>query len=301
MRSHFLRAASGGSGGGNYTDGVYYPMFGVKLGAAQQDISSAPLNDTRAEQPMQRALSFDTNNTTALDGTETTSAILSIMDTSMYTCNPDFGGSGNYISGIKLEHYNTSGSLLNYGEFLFNGSTFNIYDHACNVAPSYFATASGGGTYTHPTQMGTITSASLDGVNVTPGSGIALENMVIVNCSSYTTASTNNTVSSWANDSGDYCFLGISDTGRNSSGDDSLDTSFATTKGLAFGISDSDGVAPCDPVGSNYVRQAPRVIGLGIGRRNSGYKKFMTQIGNNETRQVILVILPAVIFSSWKI
>jgi hypothetical protein len=45
----------------------------------------------------------------------------------------------------------------------------------------------------------------------------------------------------WSTDNADYCFLGISDKFKGSSGTDAYDVNFATTKGLAFGISDSDG------------------------------------------------------------
>jgi len=271
MRSHRLRAAVGGSGGG-YTVGEFYPMFGVKLdnAASSGDISTNPANDTKAEQPMQRALSFDTANTTELDGTETFSAIKTILDTSLYTCNSDFGASGNYISAIKLEHYNSSGTLLNYGEFAFDGSSFNIYDHACNALPSAFG-AQYGGRYTPPSQMGSITSASLDGNSISISGTNGIYSHVIVNCSSKNSIGGSHSNSSWSNDYGDYCFLGITDTIQESANSDGLDNGFATTKGLAFGISDSDGVAAV-----NSVRYPPRTINLGINRRSTAYRSLCT-------------------------
>tara|TARA_Y100001937_G_C7090822_1_gene317660 strand:- start:491 stop:1375 length:885 start_codon:yes stop_codon:yes gene_type:complete len=273
MRSHHLRAA----GGGGYTVGEFYPMFGVKLddGYDNGDISINPANSTKVEQPMQRALSFDTANTTELDGTETFSAIKTILDTSLYTCNSDFGASGNYISAIKLEHYNSSGTLLNYGEFAFNGSSFNIYDNACNAIPNVFNSTNN--EYTLPTQLGTLTSASLDGTTITPSGSYTLKNHVFVNCSSKSTYGGNNNYSSWSEDGGDYCFLGITDKAHFTSNSDSLDKSLATTKGLAFGISDSDGVASF-----NNVRYPPRTISLGINRRGTGYRSLCTNYGQRD-------------------
>tara|TARA_R100000353_G_scaffold855_1_gene1154 strand:- start:439 stop:1350 length:912 start_codon:yes stop_codon:yes gene_type:complete len=276
MRSHHLRAAAGG---GRYTVGEFYPMFGVKLddGYDHGDISSQPANSTKVEQPMQRALSFDTANTTELDGTETFSAIKTILDTSLYTCNPDFGASGNYISAIKLEHYNTSGTLLNYGEFAFDGTTFNIYDHACNALPNRHTGNAGGGSglFSHPTALGSITSASLDGNSLNIGS-YDYRNHILVNSTSRGSGNANTTYSSWSLDYGDYCFLGITDKSHTNEASDLLDTQFATTKGLAFGISDSDGVASVDPLGVNHIQVPPRTINLGINRRGTGYRSLCT-------------------------
>ena len=51
-----------------YDSGTFYPMFGVKLftvtDAERSDISSTPPNSIKIEQPLQRAISFDTTNTT---------------------------------------------------------------------------------------------------------------------------------------------------------------------------------------------------------------------------------------------
>ena len=127
VASLFFKGASS-----KYDSGTFYPMFGVKLfdptDAERSDISSAPPNAIKIEQPLQRAISFNTSDTTELDGTESTSAILSIMDTSYYTCNSDFGTGGETINAIKIVHFNTNGTVKNEGEFAFSGSSFNIYD-----------------------------------------------------------------------------------------------------------------------------------------------------------------------------
>ena len=277
MRSHKLRASlasasSGGGGGGSYTSGTFYPMFGVKLFSMTSnemiDISATPANSSKCEQPLQRALSFDTTNTTELDGTESTSSILSIMDTSYYTCNSDFGTGGQYISAIKIEHYDSSKNLENYGEFAFNGSSFNIYDHACNALPNIYNGSSE--VYSLPSQMGTITSASLDGTAISVASGKTIQHYIVVNTSTYA-GTVGSGVSSWSNDAGDYCFLGISDKNLVALSSDSLDYSFATTKGLAFGISDSDGRATVS--GTQY---PVRTLNLGINRRYNGYYSLHT-------------------------
>ncbi len=270
MRNHFLRATVGNSGG--YVSGNFYPMFGVKLFddvSAKNDISSNPVNGSKYERPLQRALSFDTTNTTELDGTELTSSVLSIMDTSYYTCNSDFGTGGEYISAIKIEHYDSSKNLKNYGEFAFNGSSFNIYDHACNALPNIYNGSSE--VYSLPSQMGTITSASLDGTAISVASGKTIQHYIVVNTSTYAGTVGSDTTSSWTRDSGDYCFLGISDKNLVALSSDSLDYLFATTKGLAFGISDSDGRATVS--GTQY---PVRTLNLGINRRYYGYYSLHT-------------------------
>lgn len=276
MRSHNLRASlASASGGGGYTSGTFYPMFGVKLiamtTAEKSDISSSPANSSKCEQPMQRALSFDTANTTELDGTETTSAILTIMDTSLYTCNSDFGTGGETISAIKLIHYDSNKALKNQAEFAFNGTSFNIYDHACNALPNLGPNNTNNNSFDHPSQMGTITSASLDGTSITPASGKTFKNHVFVNVSSYSGSLGTSTHSSWTVDDGDYCFLGVTDKDNHTAGTDQLDTALATTKGLAFGISDSDGRATVS--GTQY---PPRTLTYGINRRSYGYHSLCT-------------------------
>ena len=84
MRSHRLRASLAGSGG--YTSGTFYPMFAIKVfdatvpNSRMTDVSASPIISSYAEQPMQRALSFDTGNTTELDGTETIAEIITISN-----------------------------------------------------------------------------------------------------------------------------------------------------------------------------------------------------------------------------
>ena len=268
VASLFFKGASS-----KYDSGTFYPMFGVKLfdptDAERSDISSSPPNAIKIEQPLQRAISFNTSDTTELDGTESTSAILSIMDTSYYTCNSDFGTGGETINAIKIVHFNTNGTVKNEGEFAFSGSSFNIYDHLCNALPNAFDSTNS--EYTLPSQMGTLTSASLDGTAITPSGSYTLQNHVFVNGSSYSGALQSNSTSSWSNDNGDYCFLGITDLAHPTANSDSLDNNFATTKGLAFGITDSDGRATV-----SGVQYPPRTISLGLHRRLTNYHSLCT-------------------------
>jgi len=273
MRNHFLRASGSKNAAATYVSGNFYPIFAVKLFAAttqeKTDISSTPANSTKIERPLQRALSFDTSNTTEIQLGDTTSEILTICDTSYYTCNSDFGTGGETISAIKLIHYDTSKTLKNQGEFAFNGASFNIYDHACNVIPNKFNTTSND--FDLPTQIGTLTSASLDGTAISVESGKSLKNYIYVNVSTYSGSAGTNSYSSWSNDQGDYCFLGISDKSHSSNNSDSLDTQFGTNKGLAFGISDSDGRATI-----SSTQYPPKTLNYGINRRNSGYNSLHT-------------------------
>ena len=260
-----------------YDSGTFYPMFGVKLfpvtDAERSDISSTPPNSIKIEQPLQRAISFDTTNTTELNGTESTAAILSIMDTSYYTCNSDFGTGGETINAIKIVHFNTSGTLENEGEFAFSGSSFNIYDHLCNALPNAFDTSNS--RYALPSQMGTLTSASLDGTAITPSGSYTLQNHIFVNGSSYSGALQSNSTSSWSNDNGDYCFLGITDLAHPTANSDTVDTVFATTNGLAFGITDADGRATV-----SGVQYPPRTISLGLHRRLINYHSLCTNFAS---------------------
>jgi len=287
MRNHNLRAslASGGGGGGtpgSYTSGNWYPIFAIKVfnlgdtanASYRTDISSSPIISSRCEQPMQRALSFDTTNTTELDGTDTIAEICSILDTSYYTCNSDFGSGGETISGIKIEHWEDSSTKENEGQFEFNGSSFNIYDHACNVRPSNYDSTNN--YYVLPSQLGTITSASLDGTALSDGT-IEYRRFIFVNASSAVTTTNTHSYSGWGNDSGDYCFLGITDRAHSVQNADNLDTQFSNTKGLAFGHSDSDGVSK---VGG--VDIPPRHISKGIGRRHQSYTSLVTNWQHND-------------------
>lgn len=271
MRSHRLRASLAGSGG--YTSGTFYPMFAIKVFDAQSpssrkdDVSADPPISSFCEQPMQRALSFDTGNTTELDGTETIAEIITILDASKYTCNSDFGTGGETISAIKIEHWENSTNKYNEGEFAFDGGSFNIFDHACNVTPNLHSNGNmSTGTFQYPAQLGSITSASLDGTAITSD----LTKKIMVNSSTSTSTTQTDNNHSWADDSGDYCFLGISDHNPPSNADQ-LDKQFATTKGLAFGISDSCGTSAVDGV-----RYGPGTITTGIGRRSVAYFSIFT-------------------------
>lgn len=223
-------SASGAAAASDYTVGTYYPMFAVKALDAGDD--ATPSAD--CETPMRRALSFDTANTTELDGTETVSEIISILDTSKYTCNSDFGASGNKISGIMIRHYQGSGTLYSGGEasFEFDSTNFNIYDNACNTAA--LAGPASGNLDDVTRACGTISNVSLSGHT---GTAYAWVNQ----SSDKDTAPTG---AGWYGDSGDYCFLGVG-TVNHATDVDNFDTYFSgnnnTQPGLAFGISDSDG------------------------------------------------------------
>ncbi len=212
-----------------YVSGTYYPMFV----AAGGTFSHSPNNTQDPELSFRRMLSFDTSNTTDLNGTESLSAIKTIVDTSGYACNSAFGSGGNYINGIKIMHYQADFSTLeDEAEFTFTGTTFNIYDDVTNVATSAALGL--------PTAMGTVQTATINGTSVVASPNSASD-YVYVNGSTVGGSATGQDY--WASDYGDYCLLGVSDKTRSSfsGSSDSLDTSFANTNGLAFGISDSDG------------------------------------------------------------
>ena len=255
---HKLRRA--GAGGSSYTTGTYYPMFGVKL----LSYSGNTQNGTaEPELSFRRALSFDTTNTTDLDGSESLSTLISRIDNDGYICDSSFGPSGFNINGIKIRHYNSNGTTLeDEAEFTFTGSSFNIYDDACNVQSNL--------NYGLPTALGTISTATINGSSVV-ASGNTAGDHIIVNASTNTTRTGND---GWLSDNGDYCFLGVSDKKLDASvftSTDILDTAFATTNGLAFGISDSDGT----PTSGQTVRE-------GISRRNSNYYSLCTNWHNHD-------------------
>lgn len=246
-----LISGAAGVSGVSLTIGDYYPMFAVKA-FNEKGTGTTPvaLPSANTETPMRRALSFDTTNTTALTGSETISTICGILDTSKYTCNPTFKDSTTTISSIRILHYSDSSTLHAYCGFLFNGSAFNIYDHACNATPE--------GVYGLPSQLGSITDAWV-GPNLS-GTTVANTN-VYVNCSSHNTGG--GTTANWTSDAGDYCFLGVSDKHHETVSSDALDKEFATNRGVAFGISDSDGLYGTKPKD-------------GIGRRSNGYASLVT-------------------------
>ena len=239
------KAPSGGLQSGNF-----YPMFAIKLFNANGQGTDPPVTSQDCEIPMQRALQFDESNTTVLDGSETDSAIKTILDASKYTINPEFKKSATKISGFRIEHWNTSMSAIhNYVEAYWDGTSFNIYDHACNH-PTYL-------NYALPSQVGSITSCNYDGNNIgSPG------DHVYINCS---TKNQRNGQDNWASDGGDYCFLGVSDTHHTNVDSDSFDTQWATTNGIAWGLSDSDGVPSSSQTPMN-----------GITRRHNGYASLTT-------------------------
>ena len=253
MRNHFLRAAVGNTG---LASGQYFPMFAIKLfNAGGTGGGNPPTGNTDiCEIPMRRALSFDTGNTTELTGSETMSEIVSILDTSKYTCNSQFKNLN--INGIKIEHWQNSSTKYNDAEVTFNGTGFNIYDHACNTGANLFVL--NGNKF--PSQIGNITALYLDGASQ---STTAYKFFV-----NHSTATATAGTGGWQADTGDYCFLGISDKAHNTAANDVLDTEFATSKGLAFGISDSNGG---DVVGG--VQQTPRE---GISRRWNSYYSLFT-------------------------
>ena len=244
-----MSGAAGVGGGDGMVVGSYYPMFAVKLANGKNDDTSNPPASDFIEVPMRRALSFNENNTTTLNGSETTATIKSILDSNRYTCNPTFKTSTTTISGIKIIHYTASGSDLseeNNGQFEFDGSAFNIYDHACNAATNVDS------------------GAWLDGNAISSPSLGGGTDHIFVNCSTKTSRGGD---TNWGSDGGDYCFLGISDKTTSGDDSDSLDTEFGTnasqgtqSRALAFGISDSDGA----PTNS----QAPKD---GISRRSNNY------------------------------
>ena len=244
-----------GTASGSYTTGTYYPMFGVKLASYSGNTQNGT---AEPELSFRRALSFDTTNTTDLDGSESLSTLISRIDNDGYICDSSFGASGFYISGIKIRHYASSGNtLLDEAEFTFTGTSFNIYDDACNVQTNL--------SFGKPSALGTISTAKINNNSVI-GSGYSAGDYVLVNSSS---SNSRGGSDGWLSDNADYCFLGVSDKRLNSgvfgSNSDGLDTQFATTNGLAFGISDSDGA----PSSGQAVRE-------GISRRNVSYYSLCT-------------------------
>ena len=241
-----------GSGGAGeiMQSGNFYPMFAIKIINAVNQGSIPPIDSVDCEIPMHRALQFDETNTTVLDGSETDSAIKTILDTSKYTINPKFKESATKISGFRLEHWNTSmTSIYNFVEAYWDGTGFNIYTHACTQPANLL--------YGLPSQVGSITSCNCDGNSIS-----SPWDHVYINCSS---KNTRNGQDNWASDGGDYCFMGVSDFHHTAQDSDSFDTQWATNYGIAWGLSDSDGVPSSN--------QAPM---NGISRRHKSYKTLIT-------------------------
>ena len=107
------------------TSGTYYPIFAIDA----QAYTASPSNTADPELSFRRMLSFDTTNSTDLQGDETLSEIKTIVDASGYACNSNFGPTGSeYINGIKIRHYQSDFSTLeDEAEFTFTGTTFHIY------------------------------------------------------------------------------------------------------------------------------------------------------------------------------
>lgn len=219
-----------------YEVGEYYPMFAV----AALDANTVDIPAANCEIPMRRALAFDTANTSPLYGDESDADVADILASDKYTCNPDFGSGGAKISGIKIRHVDINGSLESGGEasFEFDNTNFNIYDDACNqraiscpVGPTGMLSAT--------RACGNISNVYLEGHSGgTPA--------VYLNQSTYSGAAGGGglaTVQGWSEDNGDYTFIQV---GLSYHGDgvDNLDTLISPqdSPGLAFGISDSDGM-----------------------------------------------------------
>jgi len=243
---NLFAGSSYSSGGGPSLASGWYPMFAVKNFNASQDSIPAP----DSEYGMRNALQFNTSATTALNGSESLATIINILDASKYTCNPAFKTSTTYISGFQIKHYQNASTLYDECEATWNGTGFNIYDHACSVQSNL--------SYALPSQVGTIQTATVNGTNVFT----SLSQRVFINCS---TRSSRTGSDNWATDFGDYVFLGVTNKNHTSINGDSLDSGWASILGIAFGISDSDG-APTSG-------QSPM---LGIGRRNANYPSLFT-------------------------
>ena len=254
----------------------YLPIMAVKSANASNQAppngvgenSNSAIPAPTVEVPIRRALSFDTTNTTAIGNSSSIASIISICNTSLYTVNPAFG-SGNFnLKALKLEHWSNATTLEDTAEIEFTGS-FNIYDHACNAQPNL--------NFSLPSQLGTVTSLSINGTSYTPA------NRVFLNTSSH---NQRNQQDNWTQDAGDYVFLMMTTrehlppTGTTSAspGTDHFDISMswkAADSGqgapgvrgdaLGFAISDSDGAATSG--------QAPR---LGWSRRSPTYASGMT-------------------------
>jgi hypothetical protein len=248
----------------DYSVGTYYPMFAVKA----FDVGGSSIPTANSDIPMRRALSFDTNNTSPLYGNESVSDMINILDDHKYTCNPDFGASGNKISAIMIRHYQSNGTLYagGQGSFEFDSTNFNIYDNACNATALPSEAPDGTGSMNNVTRAcGTISNIALSGLP----SGFSGSLYAYLNQSSQRTGEAQATGVGWAADNGDYAFIAIC-TEEHMTDTDQLDKYLSgdnsTNPGLAFGISDSDGRG----TGSETT---PRE---GISRRVASYSSVVT-------------------------
>jgi hypothetical protein len=243
------------SQGAAYSSGTYYPIWAIRL-MDYSNTSNRVGGDP--EKSWRRMLSFDDTNSTAITSTDSLSSILTEVDNSGYATDPNFGRDGHYVNGFIIKHFQTDKSTVyDESEFTFNGTQFNVWQELSNSA-SY------NGYSQYPPSLGTVQSASINGTSVV-GTARTPDEYIYANVSTDTNESGNQ--DNWTTDNGDYLLLGVSDKRRAqiSGSPDSLDTQFASTNGLAFGISDSDGLP------ASF--QTPRE---GIGTRSNSYASFFT-------------------------
>lgn len=236
----------------------YEPMFALKIADYRTSGSASTNGADQIDTPIRRALSFLGYLTSEIDSADSVTQVIARLQSgspltihNWWSCNTDFMTSTQYISGMKIAHYADDGTLYNDAEATWNGTGFNMYSHACNTPTNL--------SYGLPSQIGNVTYVALDGNQVTPASGKTLNDHVSINTSS---SQYRNGGLNWSSDNGDYCFLGISDKAKGEPGStDQYDTMFATNKGLAFGISDSDG-APSNSqvVMSGWSRRATTYV-----------------------------------------
>ena len=225
-----LRGMSGYGGGasatslqyppGVYTSGQYYPIMAMK---SEDDSGATAVPSPNCDIPFRRMLTFDINNTSTFGIDDSFNSILTKCDSFKYTVNPEM--KTRVLSGLKVEHWQSSGTTMyNDAEVLFNGTTFNVYDHMCNVQSNL--------SLGRPSELGSVTLMRIN------SSTYSDSGRVFINTSTSDARDGNN---GWASDNGDYCFFGLSDKDNSGIGQDDLDKQFATSEGIAFGISDSDG------------------------------------------------------------
>ena len=236
----------------------YKPMFALKIPDYRSSANGSAAADgsDQIKLPIRRALNFLGYLTSEIDSTDSVTQVIARLQSgspltihNWWSCNTDFLTSTQYISGMKIAHYADDGTLYNDAEATWDGTGFNMYSHACNTPTNL--------SYGLPSQIGNVTYVAFDGNQLTPHSSKTLNDYVSINSSS---SANRNGQNNWASDNGDYCFLGISDSYKGAFTTDQYDYYFATTNGLAFAISDSDG-AP----------SSSQVVMSGWSRRNTGY------------------------------
>jgi len=242
------------SQGAAYSSGTYYPIWAIRL-MDYSNTSNRVGGDP--EKSWRRMLSFDDTNSTAITSTDSLSSILTEVDNSGYATDPNFGRDGHYVNGFIIKHFQTNKSTVyDEAEFTFNGTQFNVWQELSN-------TASYNGLTQYPASLGTVQSATINGTSVVATARNPKDYI-------YTAVSTDTNETgnqdNWTTDNGDYLLLGVSDRRRAQiTNTDALDTSYAGTNGLAFGLSDSDGL----PASFQTARE-------GIGTRSNSYASFFT-------------------------